>query len=432
MAIIPQPTLFSWHDITELGDLERLVVVLDTLPDEALMHTLEDARGRGRNEYPIRALWNSLLAGVVFQHPSIESLRRELARNAQLREVCGFRGPDVPPASSYTRFLRQLMAHKTVLEAVFETLVDQLAAALPDLGQRTAIDGKAIATWAKKAPSKAGDDRRRDRDADWGAKTYRGVDKEGRSWEKVVRWFGYKLHLMVDTTYELPLAWTLTQASVHDSTQAVPLIAQLDQRHPRLRKRIALLAADKGYDATEIVTKLWDQYHIKPVIDIRNAWKDPDSTRSLLAFSNATYNYRGDVFCHDPKTGQVHTMSNGGFEESRQSLKKRCPARYAGVSCAGQDQCPVAQGIRIPLDTDRRIFTPIDRTSYTWDREYAHRTAVERVNSRLDVSFGFELHTIRGMQKMQVRVGIALVVMLAMALGRVRQKRPQDMRRLVG
>jgi hypothetical protein len=125
-------------------------------------------------------------------------------------------------------------------------------------------------------------------------------------------------------------------------------------------------------------------------------------------------------------------MSNGGFEAARQRLKKRCPARYAGVSCTGQDQCPVAQGIRIPLDTDRRSFTPIDRTSYTWEREYAYRTAVERVNSRLDVSFGFERHTIRGMKKMQVRVGLALVVMLAVALGRVRQKRIQDMRRLVG
>lgn len=41
-----------------------------------------------------------------------------------------------------------------------------------------------------------------------------------------MQWFGYKLHLLVDTTYELPLAWTLTKASVYDSTQAVPLIVQ--------------------------------------------------------------------------------------------------------------------------------------------------------------------------------------------------------------
>ena len=30
------------------------------------------------------------------------------------------------------------------------------------------------------------------------------------------------------------------------------------------------------------------------------------------------------------------------------------------------------------------------RSSYTWEPKYAYRTAVEQVNSRLDVSFGFE------------------------------------------
>ena len=62
---------------------------------------------------------------------------------------------------------------------------------------------------------------------------------------------------------------------------------------------------------------------------------------------------------------------------------------------------------------------------------YAHRTAVERVNSRLDVSFGFELHTIRGMAKMRVRCGLALLVMRGMALGRIRQQHPERMRSLV-
>jgi hypothetical protein len=41
MAIIPQPTLFSWADLEPLGDLERRQCVLDTLPDENLMQTLE-------------------------------------------------------------------------------------------------------------------------------------------------------------------------------------------------------------------------------------------------------------------------------------------------------------------------------------------------------------------------------------------------------
>ncbi len=84
LAIIPQQRLFGWQEIDELGDLERLVLVLHNLPDEELMRKLEQERGKGRDDYPVRAVWNSILAGIVFQHPSIESLRRELSRNAQV------------------------------------------------------------------------------------------------------------------------------------------------------------------------------------------------------------------------------------------------------------------------------------------------------------------------------------------------------------
>ncbi len=115
MATIPQPLLFTWEEIEELGDLSRLKLLLDNLPDEDLMLALEAARGNGRDDYPVRAMWNSLLACIVFQHSSIESLRRELSRNAQLRWVCGFdpaRGDkQVPPAYVYTRFLNSLLKH---------------------------------------------------------------------------------------------------------------------------------------------------------------------------------------------------------------------------------------------------------------------------------------------------------------------------------
>ena len=86
------------------------------------------------------------------------------------------------------------------------------------------------------------------------------------------------------------------------------------------------------------------------------------------------------------------------------------------------DKCQVKQGIRIDIDLDRRIFTPIDRASYKWERAYKKRTSVERVNSRLDVSFGFEEHYIRGIKKMKLRSGIALCIMLAMAVGRIKRK----------
>lgn len=85
MAIIPQKSLFSWEDVDNLGDLQRLKYVIDSLPDESLMRKLEKERGNGRDDYPVRATWNSLMAMIVFEHNGVESLRRELGRNGQLR-----------------------------------------------------------------------------------------------------------------------------------------------------------------------------------------------------------------------------------------------------------------------------------------------------------------------------------------------------------
>ncbi len=107
MAIIPQISMFVWEEIESLGDLERLRLVIEYMPDEELMNTLEKERRNGRDDSPVRAMWNSVLAGVVFQHISIESLRRELSRNGQLRFMCGLYGcgdKAVPTEWAYTRF----------------------------------------------------------------------------------------------------------------------------------------------------------------------------------------------------------------------------------------------------------------------------------------------------------------------------------------
>jgi len=124
-------------------------------------------------------------------------------------------------------------------------------------------------------------------------------------------------------------------------------------------------------------------------------------------------------------------MAYAGFEQQRQALKYRCPAKHYGLKCKGEKQCPLKKAVRIPLAVDRRVFTPLARSSYKWKDLYKKRTAVERVNSRLDVSFGFEQHFIRGQEKMHFRCSLALCIMLAMAVGRVKEKRPDLIRSLV-
>jgi hypothetical protein len=87
--------------------------------------------------------------------------------------------------------------------------------------------------------------------------------------------------------------------------------------------------------------------------------------------------------------------------------------------------------VRIKLDEhDRRIFVPTPHGSPSWQRGYNRRSALEQINNRIDHRFGFEQHFIPGLAKMQTRVGLALAVMLAMALGHI-ESRPQQMRSLV-
>lgn len=438
MANIAQKNCFGWEEIDELGDLERLVLVLEHIPDEKLMRHLEEDRGNGRDRYPIRPMWNSLIALVIYQHDGVDSLRRELSRNAQLRQVCGFNTATgagaVPPSYVYSRFLRSLKRRMKEVEEIFEELVKQLCRELPEFGKKLAMDSKELHTYAqphKEQAERKKPDGRREDDADFGKKEYHGVREDGSPWEKIKKWFGYKLHLIVDATYELPVTWKLTRASRSDSPEAHELVAHLKEHQEEILTRCEDMMADRGYDDGKLIEKLWDIHGIHPVIDIRNMWKDGEATRMLSRAENVVYDYCGTISCYCPVSGEVREMTYAGFEHDRMTLKYRCPASHYGFTCKGMHECPVKGSIRIPLAEDRRIFTPLARSSYKWKETYKKRTSVERVNSRIDGPFGFEHHFIRGMKKMQLRCGVALCIMLAMALGKIKTNRQDEMRCLV-
>ena len=57
---------------------------------------------------------------------------------------------------------------------------------------------------------------------------------------------------------------------------------------------------------------------------------------------------------------------------------------------------------------------------------------MERIFSRFAQSYRFERHYIRGYVKMETRAALAVAVMMAMALGHVRNGRQQQMHSLVG
>ena len=46
------------------------------------------------------------------------------------------------------------------------------------------------------------------------------------------------------------------------------MIETLEERRPEILEKCETMEADKGYDDSKLIIELWDEYKIKPVIDI--------------------------------------------------------------------------------------------------------------------------------------------------------------------
>jgi hypothetical protein len=150
---------------------------------------------------------------------------------------------------------------------------------------------------------------------------------------------------------------------------------------------------------------------IIPVIDIRNCWNDGEATKQYKD-TDIVYNYRGDVFYPvdgiNEETGkwevQLGKMKYEGYDSQKKCL------RY---SHEGKIH-------KIYISYDERVFLPIARDSNKFRRVYKGRTAVERLNGRLDRDYMFEEHCIRGLLKMKLMVTLSMIIMNGMAIGKLK------------
>ena len=428
MYIISQISLFDNNQIEILGDLERLKLAIENIPDEKIIIALKKLRKNGRNDWPVEAMWNTFIASFVFNHRSVSDLLRELSRNSQLRQICGlkphfFKQPDgtykmciVPSEAAYSRFLRNLTQCSKEMKGVFDELNAYMYANLEGYGEELAGDGKAIQTYAKKSAKKEGN--RGDREANWGVKKY--TESTNDKGEKIINkksWFGYRLHLVVDVKYELPVAYKVTQASNSEKIEMLKLWKDLHSNRPEVVKIAKQFLADKGYDYTNLIIWL-EKYGINPIIDIKNQWKDGEKTKQYRD-TDLTYTYNGEVYYVNGKGKEIKLLY-AGYDKNTESLRYKFPPQISDKRI-----------FRIKLEEDRRIFTPIARDSKKWVREYKKRTSVERENGRLDRDYGFEIHTIRGLKKMEMFVTMAFLVQLGMAKGKIEQNKRKNLSALV-
>ncbi|RAN51952.1 transposase [Dolosigranulum pigrum] len=208
---------------------------------------------------------------------------------------------------------------------------------------------------------------------------------------KTYRYLGYQLHLMVDATYELPIRFNVTKAHESEVAQAKDMVTELPHS---IKDRTAYLMGDKGYDGQPL-QEIIENEGIIPIIDMKNMWKDGEKTKQYKD-TDIVYNYKGDIFEYINDSDYVK-LPYKGYHKASESL------RYEQIN---------GQLLYIDRSVEPRVFNKVARDSKKFRRLYDMRTSVERVNSKLDDQYNFDHHTIRGLEKMKLRVLMSLIVML--------------------
>jgi hypothetical protein len=302
---------------------------------------------------------------------------------------------------------------------MFDTMIRRLGGAVTDLGVHTAGDATGLSARPDAADARGTLPASADGldQPSGGRKEY--CDEAGTV-TKVLEWFGYKRHLLVDVKHEVALAWRVTSPKTGDNEALPDLVAQAKRSLPK--GRMKTLAYDKAADDNGTHEDL-AAARVKPVIRNRALWRG-EPERKLPGHdgtSNVVYDEAGTVHCYDTISDPPvrRPMAYIGHEAKQGTLKYRCPARHGGWSCRSDERCNArkryGKTVRVRQEIDLRRFPPIPRATKQFERLYKGRTAVERVNGRFKVFWGVDDGNIRGAARFHAFVAAILLVHAGLA-----------------
>jgi len=408
--------LFAWDCLDDSPDLKTIRQLLKLIPDAKLLAAVRRWRGKGRDDFPVSVLWGVVVLKPLLRHISYQQVLDELKRNPALRELIGMHhGQKVPDQWNVSRFLEVLgmPEHLQLAREAYSELIRNLGRTVPDLGLRTAGDSTGLS--GRQARSAKG----ADGDVPGPSKARKEyVDDEGKV-AKVVEWFGYKLHLLVDARHEVALAYQTTSANVGDNEFIPALVEQAAANLPA--GRIQTMAYDKAAD-DEKVHELLHQRGIAPLVEMRSLWTS-EHHRVIPGHEgdNLVHDELGTVYCYDTASEPPvqHRMAYIGHEKSRGTLKYRCPAMHEGWTCPNHHRCNAGKTygktVRVNRDIDLRRFPPIPRATKKFERLYKGRSAVERVNARLKVFWGADDGNVTGARRFHANVSVVMLVHAGLA-----------------
>jgi transposase len=279
----------TYYDNTSIPIVKQLNAIFGSIPDGDLLASLKAKTGRPG--YTVEVLWKTYIAMVVLGLPTFANLIRTLQNNPLLCVACGITSPDgIPTKFAYSRFMRKLSQpkHVVMVKNIMRELTRRLYKTLPDFGKNVAIDSTDIKAWSNGARKPVSDP-----NATWAVK----LDTAG----KKKFYYGYKLHLLVDAEYELPIAAKVATASTHDVRMASNVLSEARFTYGKFHPRYVI--ADAGYSSNKLRRLINHQYHAKPIIKVNPTHKkalfpETDEWKALYNRRTAIERVFGRLKCY--------------------------------------------------------------------------------------------------------------------------------------
>ena len=370
--------------------LGELAAIFASLHDDALLARLQEYRPVGRHGYPLQALWRAYVGSFVLNLPHTNALIRRLEDEPRFRTLCGFGA--LPHRRTFNRFIRRLSHHADLVEATFVDLTHQLKALIPGLGNEVAVDSTTVRSHCN--PNRK---RISDPEASWTAKNSPRAKDGGKEWHH-----GYKVHMVADANYGVPLAHVVTTAKRNDSPELPEVVAQAEAFYPWFKPSAVI--ADRGYDSTANHEHLYGK-GIIPVIHIRRS-------KGHAALYNGIYTEQGVPTC----LGQIP------MEYVRSDPEKghlyRCKGCHLADSMSGGIRHCDSQVWEDPSQ-DIRLFGVLRRGSQEWKDLYTKRQAIERVFKSMKESRRLERHCVRGLRQITLHAVMSALAFQATVLVRL-------------
>jgi hypothetical protein len=304
----------------------------------------------------------------------VDTHGRLIADHEALRQALG----GAPSQWACYRFAVKLREHKPVLGACFSRVIAEIADRFPSYGTKIAIDASDMSAYpnGQKFLRKGGPKRKSfsDPDASWGHRSAVSTRKGGG-------FYGFRLHMVVCADTDLPVAWKVETARVHESKVVNDL---LDRVFERVRPETATL--DKGYDHPFVYDACEDAGAL-PIIALR---KTKDVKAGL----------------DQPPACEHGEWTFAGPDYKRGATKWRCPT----------GKCSPASTWR----RANRLHPLIPRSTKRWADLYAGRSAVERAFGRLKDYYGLTPLRVRGIERVALHADLCVLAQLSRALARAR------------